>query len=72
MEGIDLDVLSPQQAVELLDSRIGHAHRLVQHNGGVFLPPWGKVEQWLVSVQHQDEDIDRFVANFKGLLQKLS
>ena len=33
----------------------GHLHWLVQHNGGVFLPPWGKVEQWLLSVQH-DED----------------
>ena len=21
----------------------------MQHNGGVFLPPWGKVEQWLLS-----------------------
>ena len=56
----------------LLESRYGHAHWLVQHNGGAFLPPWGKVEQWLISVQHQDEDIDRFVDNFKGLLQKLS
>ena len=44
-----------------LDGRYGHAHWLVQHNGGVFLPPWGKVEQWLMSVQHTDEDVDRFV-----------
>ena len=36
----------------------------MQHNGGVFLPPWGKVEQWLLSVQHEEEDVDRFVANF--------
>jgi glutamate-1-semialdehyde 2,1-aminomutase len=56
----------------LLDSRYGHAHWLVQHNGGVFLPPWGKVEQWLISVQHDDEDVDRFVANFGGLLQRLT
>ena len=39
-------------------------HWLVQHNGGVFLPPWGKVEQWLLSVQHTDDDVDRLVANF--------
>ena len=39
-------------------------HWLVQHNGGVFLPPWGKVEQWLLSVQHTEDDVDRFVANF--------
>jgi glutamate-1-semialdehyde 2,1-aminomutase len=53
------------------DERYGHAHWLVQHNGGVFLPPWGKVEQWLISVQHTDAEIDRFVANverFAGLL----
>ena len=31
---------------------------------GVFLPPWGKVEQWLLSVQHTDDDVDRLVANF--------
>ncbi len=46
-----------------IDDRYGHAHWLVQHNGGVFLPPWGKTEQWLISVQHQTEDVDRFVAN---------
>jgi glutamate-1-semialdehyde 2,1-aminomutase len=41
-----------------------HAHWLFQHNGGVFLPPWGKIEQWLISVQHTEEDIDQFVDNF--------
>jgi glutamate-1-semialdehyde 2,1-aminomutase len=56
----------------LLESRYGHAHWLVQHNGGAFLPPWGKVEQWLISVQHDDADIDRFVGNFRGLLQRLT
>jgi glutamate-1-semialdehyde 2,1-aminomutase len=55
-----------------LDSRYGHAHWLVQHNGGVFLPPWGKVEQWLMSVQHQDDDVDRFVANFDRFVQLLT
>ena len=39
-------------------------HWLMQHNGGVFLPPWGKVEQWLLSVQHDRDDVDRFAANF--------
>jgi glutamate-1-semialdehyde 2,1-aminomutase len=47
-----------------IDDRYSHAHWLFQHNGGVFLPPWGKSEQWLISVQHQDADIDRFVDNF--------
>ena len=48
----------------LVDDRYNHAHWLFQHNGGVFLPPWGKTEQWLFSVQHDDADIDRFLANF--------
>ena len=47
-----------------LDDAYSHAHWLFQHNGGVFLPPWGKVEQWLISVQHDTDDIDQFVANF--------
>jgi glutamate-1-semialdehyde 2,1-aminomutase len=54
-----------------LDGRYGHAHWLVQHNRGAFLPPWGKVEQWLISVQHTDADIDRFVANCGHLADQL-
>jgi glutamate-1-semialdehyde 2,1-aminomutase len=54
-----------------LDGRYGHAHWLVQHNRGAFLPPWGKVEQWLISVQHTDADIDRFVANCDRLADEL-
>ena len=50
-------------ATSSTSTTVGQAHWLVQHNGGVFLPPWGKVEQWLLSVQHTDEDVDRFVAN---------
>ena len=50
-----------------VDDRWGQLHWLMQHNGGVFLPPWGKVEQWLLSVQHTDEDVDRLIANFKRL-----
>ncbi|HZZ96437.1 MAG TPA: aspartate aminotransferase family protein [Jatrophihabitantaceae bacterium] len=50
-----------------IDDRLGQAHWLVQHNGGVFLPPWGKVEQWLLSVQHDESDVDRFARNFARL-----
>ena len=50
-----------------IDTGIGHLHWLIQHNGGVFLPPWGKIEQWLLSVQHTDADVDRFAANFARL-----
>src|SRR6516165_10788390 len=38
-----------------IDDRYSHAHWLFQHNGGVFLPPWGKIEQWLISVQHDEQ-----------------
>jgi glutamate-1-semialdehyde 2,1-aminomutase len=55
-----------------IDERLGQAHWLIQHNGGVFLPPWGKVEQWLLSVQHTDDDVDRFVANFADLAARVS
>lgn len=48
-----------------IDDRWSHCHWLFQHNGGVFLPPWGKAEQWMLSVQHTDEDADRFVRNFE-------
>jgi glutamate-1-semialdehyde 2,1-aminomutase len=54
-----------------LDGRYGHAHWLVQHNRGAFLPPWGKVEQWLMSVQHTDADVDRFVSSFSYLADQL-
>jgi glutamate-1-semialdehyde 2,1-aminomutase len=47
-----------------VDDRFSHCHWLFQHNGGVFLPPWGKAEQWLISVQHTEEDVDRFLDNF--------
>jgi glutamate-1-semialdehyde 2,1-aminomutase len=50
-----------------IDDRWGQLHWLMQHNGGVFLPPWGKVEQWLLSVQHTDADVDRLIANFTRL-----
>jgi glutamate-1-semialdehyde 2,1-aminomutase len=54
-----------------IDDRFNHAHWLFQHNGGVFLPPWGKIEQWLMSVQHEEDDIDRFVANFESFAEAL-
>jgi glutamate-1-semialdehyde 2,1-aminomutase len=54
------------------DDRYSHAHWLYQHNGGVFLPPWGKLEQWLISVQHNEADIDRLIANFAKFAQAVS
>jgi len=55
-----------------IDDRFSHCHWLFQHNGGVFLPPWGKAEQWMLSAQHEDEDADRFVANFERFARAIS
>jgi glutamate-1-semialdehyde 2,1-aminomutase len=70
-------VFSPQPVRDYrgfleVDDRYSQAHWLFQHNGGVFLPPWGKTEQWLISVQHDESDIDRFVANFAGFARSIS
>jgi glutamate-1-semialdehyde 2,1-aminomutase len=54
-----------------IDDRFSHCHWLFQHNGGVFLPPWGKSEQWMLSVQHTAEDVDRFVSNFERFANAL-
>lgn len=47
-----------------IDDQLSHPHWLFQHNNGVFLPPWGKSEQWTLSVQHSHDDARRFLDNF--------
>jgi glutamate-1-semialdehyde 2,1-aminomutase len=54
-----------------IDDSYSHAHWLFQHNGGVFLPPWGKIEQWLISVQHDEADIARLTENFAAFAAAL-
>jgi glutamate-1-semialdehyde 2,1-aminomutase len=54
-----------------IDNRFSHCHWLFQHNGGVFLPPWGKAEQWMLSVQHTGTDVDCFIANFESFARAL-
>src|SRR5918995_5924088 len=54
-----------------IDDRFSQAHWLFQHNGGVFLPPWGKAEQWTLSVQHSENDAQRFVDNFEVFARAL-
>src|SRR5215212_7079150 len=54
-----------------LDDRFSQAHWLFQHNGGVSLPPWGKAEQWTISVQHSEDDAGRFVDNFRDFARAL-
>ena len=54
-----------------VDGRYAHAAWLYQFNRGVFLPPWGKGEQWLISVQHTLDDIDRYVETLDGFAATL-
>ena len=54
-----------------IDGRYSHALWLFQHNGGVFLPPWGKAEQWMLSVQHSDQDVDLFAENLRAFATAL-
>jgi glutamate-1-semialdehyde 2,1-aminomutase len=54
-----------------IDDRFSHCHWLYQHNGGVFLPPWGKAEQFSFSAQHDESDADRFVSNFERFAEAL-
>jgi glutamate-1-semialdehyde 2,1-aminomutase len=55
-----------------IDTELSHCHWLFQHNGGVFLPPWGKSEQWTLSVQHTGRDARRFVANVERFAEAVS
>ncbi|HKX75504.1 MAG TPA: aspartate aminotransferase family protein [Acidimicrobiia bacterium] len=54
-----------------IDGRYALAAWLTQFNRGVFLPPWTKGEQWLVSVQHQAADIDRYLETLEVFAQML-
>ena len=56
-----------------IDDRYSHCHWLFQHNGGVFLPPWGKAEQWLLSrLSTRAEDADRFIDQLRALRGSLA
>ena len=50
-----------------ISTALSHCHFLVQHNGGVFLPPWGKSESWTLCVSHDDADGERYVTNVARL-----
>jgi glutamate-1-semialdehyde 2,1-aminomutase len=53
------------------DDRWGQAHWLYQLQGGVFLPPWGKCEQWMIGAQHTLEDVTRFMHNLETFARAL-
>lgn len=55
-----------------ISTALSHLHFLVQHNGGVFLPPWGKSESWTMSVAHTDADGDRYVDNVARLAARVA
>ena len=54
-----------------ISTAVSHCHFLVQHNGGVFLPPWGKSESWTLNVAHDGADADRYVANVERLAREV-
>jgi glutamate-1-semialdehyde 2,1-aminomutase len=44
----------------------------VQFNRGVFMAPWGKLENWTLSVQHSEADVRRYVENLEFLGRALT
>jgi glutamate-1-semialdehyde 2,1-aminomutase len=52
--------------------QLAYAQWLVQINRGVFMAPWGKLENWTLSVAHDDEDIQRWNANFQHFCDALA
>jgi glutamate-1-semialdehyde 2,1-aminomutase len=55
-----------------VDGRYAQAAWLYQFNRGVFLPPWSKGEQWLLSVQHEDDDVDRYLETLDGFAARIA
>ena len=55
-----------------VSEELGYINWLVQLNRGVFMAPWGKSENWTLSVQHSEEDVRRYVDNFDYLGKALA
>jgi glutamate-1-semialdehyde 2,1-aminomutase len=55
-----------------VDARWARAAWLYQFNRGVFLPPWSKGEQWLISVQHTEADIDHYLETLDGFASEVA
>ncbi len=47
-----------------VSDELGYVNWLVQLNRGVFMAPWGKSENWTLSVQHSEDDVRRYIDNF--------
>ena len=50
-----------------MSDELAYVNWLVQLNRGVFMAPWGKSENWTLSVQHSEDDVRRYVLNFEHL-----
>ena len=55
-----------------VSDELGYVNWLVQFNRGVFMAPWGKSENWTLSVQHSEDDVRRYVDNFEYLGKTLA
>jgi glutamate-1-semialdehyde 2,1-aminomutase len=55
-----------------VSDQLAYVNWLVQFNRGVFMAPWGKAENWTLSVQHSEDDVCRYVANFEELGKALA
>ncbi|MGZ4431718.1 MAG: aspartate aminotransferase family protein [Gaiellales bacterium] len=55
-----------------VSDELAYVNWLVQFNRGVFMAPWGKSENWTLSVQHSEADVRRYVDNLAYLGKALS
>ncbi len=55
-----------------VSDELAYVNWLVQFNRGVFMAPWGKSENWTLSVQHSEEDVRRYVHNLQYLTKALA
>ena len=55
-----------------VSDELAYVNWLVQFNRGVFMAPWGKSENWTLSVQHSEDDVRRYIDNFEYLGKALS
>ena len=50
-----------------VSDQLAYVNWLAQFNRGVFMAPWGKSENWTLSVQHSEADVRRYVDNFQQM-----
>ena len=62
----DERVRNYREYLEVSD-QLAYVNWLFQFNRGVFMAPWGKSENWTLSVQHSEDDVRRYINNFDEL-----